>query len=168
MHDDRRLTVLRAGFDALLPPRPINPNIIEVALDDFDPSSVTAWVGYGIGPCCAVPSLERRRRIDTHLMTHRRNWEQLIGRLSLTTKRCPFGPDHVSVNLFQLAAGLLCKAGVRPEAIEIDDRCTCCLKRGRDYVYWSGTRFLKRGGVEGHNLAICWLDTTLTREWKFS
>lgn len=165
LYSDTRLAVLRAGFDLLLPADPATPSIIEIALQYFAISTVHAWMGYGIGPCCAVSPIERLKRIATHPAIRKIPLEVFMDCARMTSEQCPYGAGHPSINMSSLAFGLLLGAGVSEKRIRIDGRCTCCLKQAGDYIFWSGTRSQRYGDISGSNLALCWLDTTVSDDW---
>lgn len=163
LYTEDRLAVLHTGFRCLVRANPRDPHIIEVGMRFFPADRPRAWIGYGIGPCCWVPGLDDKPEV---LDTRSSRYPDLLGMcLARTTAASPFGPGNLSVNLYGLAFGLLLEVGIPEEAIRIDDRCTCCHVQAGDFLYWSHTRYKKHGGVDGRNLAMLWLDSSVSDQW---
>ena len=154
---DDQLAVLHGGFRTLIRENREEPNIIEVAIKHFDPKRTRAWVGHGIGLCCWVPEYDDKPEVMDPMKS--RHPELLAHSLSKTTEKSPFGPGHVSVDLYRLAKGLLMEVGIPEENIRINSRCTCCAEENGKPLFWSYTRF-KAGKqhVDGRNMSVLFLD----------
>jgi len=159
--EDDKLAVLHAGFRTQIRENKDEPNIIEVAMKHFNPDNTKAFVGFGIGPCCWVPEYEDKPEVlDPSKSRHP---ELLALCISRTTDVSPFGSDHVSVDLYKLAKGLLMEVGIPSKRVLINSQCTCCARAPDErLLYWSHNRF-KAGKqeVDGRNMAVAWLDTEL-------
>lgn len=154
-----RLAGLHGGFRCLIRADNGEPNLLEAVIAHFHPAKTFAWIGGGIGPCCWMPdSATKPEILDPKKSRH----SQLLSScLTRTTPRSPFGPGHLSVDLYALAAGLLQEVGVPADHITIDGRCTCCAGGPGNYAYWSFTRHRKDGGTDGRNLSLAWLDSAV-------
>lgn len=155
--EDEKLAVLHAGYRCLVRERIDEPNIIDMAMKEFDPAKTHAWIGYGIGPCCWLPEYEDKPEI---INPQRSPYpEILFGCLWTTSAKSPTGSGHVSVDLYSLALALLLRAGVPSESVTLDRTCTCCAQKGGQPLYWSHTRY--RAGkqrTDGRNMALAWLE----------
>ena len=61
-HNDR-LAVTHAGYRCLIREDAEERNLLETALDSFEPRRVQAWIGFGIGPCCWIPGYDTKPEI---------------------------------------------------------------------------------------------------------
>lgn len=159
-----RLAALHGGFRCLIREESDDPNIIEIALQRFPrPADVSAWIGYGIGPCCWRPGYDTKPEILGAARSRHANL--LAASLAQTTAASPFGPNQVSVDLYTLARGLLRAVGIPDDHIATDARCTCCATDAHGaHSYWSHTRFRKEGGTDGCNVSVFWLEPGDDRE----
>lgn len=152
----QRLAVLHAGYRCLVREAPDEPNIIETALAaGFDSSATTAWVGWGVGPCCWAPDYASKPELLAPETSHEAS---LLARCLTRTTRSPLGAGHVAIDLYQLADDLLRRAGVGPGRVGWDTRCTCCAREDGEPAYWSRTRWKRSGGPDGRNCCLAWLE----------
>ncbi len=144
--DAPRLAVMHAGFRCLVPDNRKQRSIIRAAFDDhgFDPKTVKAFVGYGIGPCCYgaehVPEVR----------------DPMMG-TDLPVGRATRGPraGKRSIDLSQLAINQLLKIGVFEDNIVRELACTSCAKEQIDdaveFAFHSNVR-----KDQGRNATLLW------------
>ena len=161
--EGEKLAVLHAGYRALMRPIRHEPNIIASALRHFDITNTRAYVGFGIGPCCWKPEYENKPEI----LDPSKIWlgNILQSALSTTTEKSPFGPGHVSVDLYALSRSMLMLAGIPENKILINSWRTCCAEQDGKPIFWSHTRF--QAGlqeVDGRNMAIAFLSPNLQND----
>lgn len=155
--ENDKLAVLHAGYRCLIGANPKEENIIESAMRQFNPNRVRAFIFGGIGPCCWVPEYDDKPEIlNPDLSRHSFILESCLNK---TSSASPFGPGHVSVNLYKLSCELLKDSGVPASRIRWHHECSCCAEENGELVYWSHTRHVANGqSVDGRNLALAWLE----------
>lgn len=161
--EGEKLAVLHGGYRALIREDNREPNIIEAAMQEFDPKKTRAWVGFGIGPCCWVPEKDKREIKNPLLSRHS---TLLANSLKITVQECPFGNGFRTVDLPFLIRGMLLEAGLNSDNILVDRRCTCCAKNAAGVpLFWSHTRYKACGEkCDGRNMSVVFLDPLLNSD----
>ncbi|TSC73143.1 MAG: hypothetical protein G01um101438_166 [Parcubacteria group bacterium Gr01-1014_38] len=156
LQQNDQLAVLHAGYRCLIRADQDGKNVIESAIEYFDPKQTHAWIQGGVGPCCWLPEYDDKPEI---LEPKRSRRPELLAQCLGRTTQSPAGPGHVSVDLYALARGLLLQVGVPEENISWDTTCTCCAMENGEPPYWSYTRFKSgKQDVDGRNFSIAWLE----------
>ncbi len=156
LQQGKKMAAMHAGYRCLIRKNSKEEGIIETTIRQFDPKRTKAFIFGGIGPCCWFPEYDDKPEIlKLELCRHP---EILKDCLAKTNNNSPFKVNHVSVDLYKLAAELLKSLGVLQDNISMDSRCTCCAKEKDKPVFWSYTRFMagKQGDVNGRNLSVVW------------
>lgn len=154
LQENNKLAVLHLGYRCIIRENPNEEGLIETAMKYFNPKKTKTFIFGGIGPCCWIPEPDK---LEIQKPEKCRHPEILAKCLSKTTLS-PLGKNLVSVDLYKLSRLILIKLGVAINKISAKPGCACCAKKNNKPIYWSHTRFLADGGIDGRNFSAAWLE----------